>query len=71
MKKGKNPVVYILIGVLAAAAFVAVWSLIGLLIGNVKSFGDGLKDIVHLICGAIFGAGVASSLWKKDDKEEE
>ena len=70
MKKQKLWV-YIVIGVICAAVFLVAWELLYLLIGKVQTFGDGMKDIIHWIFAVVFGAGTASTIWKKDKQKEE
>lgn len=70
MKK-KNPLVYVLIGVIAAVAFVAGWAGIDVLLGNAKDFVSGMKNLVTIVLAVLFGGSVASSLWKKGNKGNE
>ena len=68
MKK-KNILVYILIGILGTAAFVAGWALVDLLLGNTKTYTDGLKNVLDWVLGVFFGASLAVFMWKKGDKD--
>ena len=40
-----------------------------MLTGKAGTFAEGLKDIVHIVFGIIFGAGLAVTMWKKDGKK--
>ncbi len=66
----KNLGIYILIGILAAAAFMAGFAAFDVLLGNKPTFVEGLKSVWHIVCGIVFGISVAGSIWKKNNKEE-
>lgn len=58
---------YILIGILAAAAFLVGWALIEMLIHPERTFADGFKGIIDWILAVCFGASCAYTSWKKDN----
>ena len=65
---------YILIGVLACAAFVTGFAFLNTLIHEGRTFADGFKNVIDWILGVCFGASCAYSVWKKDngkDKDSE
>ena len=69
MKKN-NLLKYILIGVLAGAAFLVGWAFIDTLIHPDRVFADGFKKAIDWILAVCFGASCAYSVWKKDNAKE-
>jgi hypothetical protein len=69
MKKG-NLLKYILIGVLAAAAFLVGFAFIHSLINKDKTFADGFKSWIDWLLAVVFGTSCAFSSWKKDNEGE-
>lgn len=66
MKKN-NLVKYILIFVLAGAAFLCGWALIGKWFRG-KEFADGFKSWVDWVLAVVFAGSCAFSSWKKDNE---
>ena len=69
MKKG-NLAKYILIAVLAGAAFIVGWAFIdSAILKTTETFADGFKSVINWILAVCFGISCAYSPWKKDNKD--
>ena len=66
----KNPLVCILVGLLAGAALFAGLTLLAVLFGNAPDFVSGMKSIRNIVVGLIGAGGVAWAMWKKGSKEK-
>ena len=67
----KNILKYILIFVVAVAAFLCGWALIDMLIHPGTPFVDGFKKVFDWVLAIIFGASCAFTAWKKDNKDND
>ena len=65
----KSIVKYILIGVLACAAFVTGFAFLNTLNQEGRTFADGFKNVLDWILGVCFGVSCAYSVWKKDNSK--
>lgn len=65
----KNPVKYILIFVIAGAAFLCGWALIGKWLRG-KEFADGFKSWLDWVLAVLFAGSCAFSSWKKDNETD-
>lgn len=65
-----NLLKYILIGIIAAAAFLCGFSLFDMLIHPERTFADGFKSVFQWVLAVTFGCSCAYSSWKKDHKDD-
>ena len=66
----KNPLVCILVGLIAGAALFAGFTLLDVALGNATDFVSGMKSIRNIALGLVGACGVAWTLWKKGGKEK-
>ena len=68
--KTKSLLKYIIIGIVCAALFLVFFAFIGTLLHPEKTFADGFKSVFDYILAVVFGASMASAVWKKDNQGE-
>ena len=61
----KNPLVCLLVGLLAGAALFAGFTLLDVALGNAPDFVSGMKSIRNIVVALIGMGGVAWTMWKK------
>ena len=66
----KNPLVCILLGLLAGAALFAGFTLLDVALGNAPDFVSGMKSIRNIVIALVGVVGVSWTLWKKGSKEK-
>ena len=66
----KNPLVCILLGLLAGAALFAGFTLLDVALGNAPDFVSGMKSIRNIVISLVGVVGVSWTLWKKGSKEK-
>ena len=66
----KNPLVCILLGLLAGAALFAGFTLLDVALGNAPDFVSGMKSIRNIVIALVGVVGVTWTLWKKGSKEK-
>jgi len=66
----KNPLVCILIGLLAGAALFAGFTLLDVALGNAPDFVSGMKSIRNIVISLVGVVGVTWTLWNKGSKEK-
>jgi hypothetical protein len=69
-KKMKNPLVCILVGLIAGAALFAGFTLLDVALGNAPDFVSGMKSIRNIVIALVGVGGVAWTMWKKGSKEK-
>ena len=66
----KNPLVCILLGLLAGAALFAGFTLLDVALGNAPDFVSGMKSIRNIVISLVGVVGVTWTLWNKGSKEK-
>ena len=66
----KNPLVCILLGLLAGAALFAGFTLLDVALGNAPDFVSGMKSIRNIVIALVGVVGVSWTLWNKGSKEK-
>ena len=66
----KNPLLCILVGLIAGAALFAGFTLLDVALGNAPDFVSGMKSIRNIVIALVGVVGVAWTLWKKGSKEK-
>ena len=69
-KEMKNPLVCILVGLIAGAALFAGFTLLDVALGNATDFVSGMKSIRNIVIALVGVGGVAWTMWKKGSKEK-
>ena len=66
----KNPLVCLLIGLIAGAALFAGFTLLDVVFGNAPDFVSGMKSIRNIVIALVGVCGVAWTLWKKGSSKK-
>ncbi len=66
----KNPLLCVLVGLLAGAALFAGFTLLDVALGNAPDFVSGMKSIRNIAISLVGVCGVAWTMWKKGSKEK-
>ena len=66
----KNPLVCILVGLLAGAALFAGLTLLDVVLGNAPDFVSGMKSIRNIVVSLIGAGGIAWTMWQKGSKDK-